>query len=127
MISAGFSGVVAKVDTINMQLVGYVRVGGLPIDVKLSPDGSVFYVTNQGRMGVSVIDPVAMKEIAFIPTGRGAHGLQISRDTKSLYVSNRLEASISVIDFARRSELAKWRISGGGIPDLLHPSPDGLH
>jgi YVTN family beta-propeller protein len=126
MISTEYSGVVAKVDTINMQLVGYVRVGGLPIDVKLSPDGSVFYVTNQGRMGVSVIDPVAMKEIAFIPTGRGAHGLQISRDTKSLYVSNRLEASISVIDFASRSEVAKWRIPGGGSPDMLQLSPDGL-
>src|SRR5216683_1880812 len=90
MISTEYSGVVAKVDTVNMRLAGYVDVGGLPIDVRLSPDGTVFYVTNQGRMGVSVVDPVAMKEIQFIPTGRGAHGLQVSRDTNLLYVSNRL-------------------------------------
>ena len=124
MISTEYSGVVAKVDAINMKLVGYVWVGGLPIDVKLSPDGTLFYVTNQGRMGVSVIDPVALKEIQFIPTGRGAHGLQISRDTKSLYVSNRLEGSISVIEFASRSVVAKWRIPGGS-PDMLQLSPDG--
>jgi YVTN family beta-propeller protein len=125
MISAEYSGVVARVDVVNMKLDGFVRVGGLPIDVKLSPDGRYFYVTNQGRMGVSVIDPVAMKEIQFIPTGRGAHGLQVSRDTKSLYVSNRLEGSFSVIDFATRTEVAKWHIPGGGSPDMLQLSPDG--
>jgi YVTN family beta-propeller protein len=125
MISTEFSGIVAKVDTINMQLAGYVRVGGLPIDVRLSPDGTYFYVTNQGRMGVSVIDPVALKEVQFIPTGRGAHGLQVSRDTKSLYVSNRLEGSISVIDFATRSVVAKWVVPGGGSPDMLQLNPDG--
>ncbi len=125
MISTEYSGMVAKVDIVNMRLVGSVHVGGLPIDVRLSPDGSVFYVSNQGRMGVSVIDPVAMREIQFIPTGRGAHGLQISRDTKSLYVSNRLEGSFSVIDFATRSVVAKWYIPGGGSPDMLQISPDG--
>jgi YVTN family beta-propeller protein len=125
MISTEYSGLVAKVDTVNMKLVGYVQVGGLPIDVKLSPDGTVFYVTNQGRMGVSVVDPVAMKEIQFIPTGRGAHGLQVSRDTKSLYVSNRLEGSFSVIDFATRQVVAKWYIPGGGSPDMLQLNPEG--
>jgi len=125
MISTEYSGVVAKVDTVNMRLDGYVRVGGLPIDIKLSPDGTLFYVSNQGRMGVSVIDPVAMKEIQFIPTGRGAHGLQVSRDTHLLYVSNRLEGTFSVIDFATRREVSKWPIPGGGSPDMLQLNPDG--
>ncbi len=119
MISTEYSGVVAKVDTVNMRLAGYVDVGGLPIDVRLSPDGTVFYVTNQGRMGVSVVDPVAMKEIQFIPTGRGAHGLQVSRDTNLLYVSNRLEGTISVIQFSTRRVVTKWTIPGGGSPDML--------
>jgi YVTN family beta-propeller protein len=125
LISTEYSGVVAKVDVNTMSLVGYVRVGGLPIDVRLSPDGTLFYVTNQGSMGVSVIDPVAMKVVQFIPTGRGAHGLQVSRDTKSLYVSNRLEGSISVIDFATRTVIAKWHVPGGGSPDMLQLNPEG--
>ena len=125
MISTEYSGVVARVNVLTMRLDGYVRVGGLPIDVKLSPDGRYFFVTNQGTMGVSVIDPVAMKVIQFIPTGRGAHGLQISRDTKSLYVSNRLEGSFSVIDFATRTVVAKWFIPGGGSPDMLQLNPAG--
>ncbi len=123
LASTEYGGVVVKVDTVAMEVVGSVRVGGLPIDVRLAPDGSVFYVTNQGRHGVSIIDPGAMKEIRFLPTGRGAHGLQVSRDTKSLYVSNRLAGSISVVDFATRRVTATWTI--GGSPDMLQVSPDG--
>jgi YVTN family beta-propeller protein len=118
-----YSGVVVKVDTVNMEMTGAAIVGGLPIDVRVSPDGSVFYVANQGRHGVSVVDPVAMKEIQFLPTGQGAHGLQVSRDTRSLYVSNRLAGSISVIDFATRRVTATWNV--GGSPDMLQLSPDG--
>lgn len=125
LISTEWSGVVAKVDVNKMELAGYIPVGGLPIDIRLAPAGDVFYVTNQGRMGVSVIDPIAMKEIQFIPTGRGAHGLQVSRDTKYLYVSNRLEGSISVIDFATRSVATKFYVPGGGSPDMLQLNPDG--
>ena len=125
MISTEYTGHVVKIDVNAMRMVGSVYVGGLPIDVKLSPDGNDFYVTNQGRMGVSVIDVASMKEVQFIPTGRGAHGLQVSRDTKSLYVSNRLEGSVSVIDFATRTVTAKWRIPGGGSPDMLQLNPEG--
>jgi YVTN family beta-propeller protein len=118
-----FDGFVVKVDTVTMTIAGQAEVGGLPIDVRLAPDGSVFYVTNQSRDGVSIIDPIAMKELAFIPTGRGAHGLVVSRDTQSLYVSNRLEGSISVIDFGSRRVRAKWMT--GGSPDMLQVSADG--
>ncbi len=123
MASTEWSGMVAKVDTVAMELVGAVRVGGLPIDVRLSPDGSLFYVTNQGRHGVSIIDAVAMKEIGFLPTGRGAHGLAVSRDTKSLYVSNRLAGTISVVDFATRRVRTTWNVAGS--PDMMQVSPDG--
>lgn len=128
MISAEYTGRVMKIDTVKMQYVGDVNVGGCPIDVKLSPDGTLFYVTNQClgvNDGVSVIDPNTMTQIAFIKTGRGAHGLQVSRDTKKLYVSNRLEGTFSVIDFATRTVVAKWQIPGGGSPDMLQLNPDG--
>ncbi len=121
--STEYSGYVAKVDVVEMELTGQSKVGGLPIDVRLSPDGSVFYVANQGRHGVSVLDAITLREIDFLPTGKGAHGFHISRDTKSMYVSNRLEGTISVIDTATRSVRATWRI--GGSPDMMQVSPDG--
>ncbi len=123
LASTEYSGVLVKVDITAMQIAGSLRVGGLPVDVRLAPDGSVFYVANQGRGGVSIIDPVSMKEVGFIHTGRGAHGLQISRNTRFLYVSNRYEGSISVIDFATRQVATTWHV--GGSPDMLQVSPDG--
>lgn len=123
LASSEWSGVVSKVDVEEMKLVDHAEVGGLPIDIKLAPDGSVFYVANQGRMGVSLIDPETMEEVRFIPTGEGAHGLQVSRDAKKLYVSNRLEGTISVIDFATKKVIDTW--TTGGSPDMFQLSPDG--
>jgi YVTN family beta-propeller protein len=122
MVSCESSGMLVKVDVARMKIAGYVRVGGLPLDVRLTPDGKLFYVANQGSNGVSIVDPVAMKVIGFIPTGKGAHGLAISRDTTELFVTNRLAGSISVINLATR-KLTTWRV--GGSPDMIAESPDG--
>ncbi len=123
LASTEFSGMVVKVNTETMSVEGFVKVGGLPIDVRLAPDGTVFFVANQGRHGVSIIDPVAMKEVGFIPTGKGAHGLLVSRNTKSLYVGNRRAGTISVIDLETRELRATWSV--GGSPDMMQISPDG--
>jgi YVTN family beta-propeller protein len=123
LASTEFSGQLVKVDTVTMELAGRLTVGGLPIDVKVSPDGTVAYVTNQGRHGVSIVDPVSMTEIGFLRTGQGAHGLNVSRDAASMYVSNRLDGSITVIDLATRQVRATWKV--GGSPDMLQVSADG--
>jgi YVTN family beta-propeller protein len=121
--STEWSGILVKVDTRTMEITGSLNIGGLPIDVRLAPAGDVFYVTNQGRHGVSIVDPVGMKELAFLPTARGAHGLQVSRDTHFMYVSNRDAGSISVIDVQTRTVVSTWTV--GGSPDMLQISPDG--
>jgi YVTN family beta-propeller protein len=123
MASTEFSGQVVRVNVETMRITGRVEVGGLPIDVKVSPDGRHFYVANQGRHGVSVISAGKLKEVDFIPTGEGAHGLHVSRDAKELYVSNRLAGSISVIDLATRKLSKTWKV--GGSPDMLQISIDG--
>jgi len=123
LISTEFGGRLVKVDVKSMRIVGSLEVGGSPVDVKVAPDGSVFFVANQIRDGVSVVDPVRMREIAFIPTGRGAHGFCVSRDARSLYVSNRLAGTISVLRFATRRIVATWKV--GGSPDMLQVTPDG--
>jgi YVTN family beta-propeller protein len=115
--STEYAGVVVKIDVVKMALVGHVNVGGLPVDARLSPDGKVMFVANQGLNGVSVIDPNTLQILAFISTGRGAHGFQISRDTRKLYVANRLAGTISVIDLATRRVVATWRV--GGSPDMM--------
>lgn len=99
--------------------------GSMPQDVRISPDGKVFFVADMLAAGVHIIDGDRFVEIGFIPTGRGAHGLYFSRDSKVLYCSNRDEGSISVIGVAERKVIQKWTIPGGGSPDMGGVSADG--
>jgi YVTN family beta-propeller protein len=123
LVSCEYSGIVVRINTVRMSISGTIDVGGLPIDVKASPDGKVFYVANQGESGVTMIDPTHLRKIGFMRTGVGAHGFAVSRDAKDLYVSNRIAGTISVISFARRKVVSTWRV--GGSPDMLQVSPNG--
>ncbi|MEA2579496.1 MAG: hypothetical protein QOE83_388 [Actinomycetota bacterium] len=123
MIGCEFDGNVVKVDWKSMKVLDKMNIGGLPVDVKLSPDGKYFYVGNQGTSGVSVIDATRMRQVKFIHTGDGAHGMAISRDTKYLYLTNRLAGTISVISFAQQKVIHTWDV--GGSPDMVQISPDG--
>ncbi|MBN9552534.1 MAG: YncE family protein, partial [Alphaproteobacteria bacterium] len=131
-------GGLAKIDLKNQKVLGHLDLSrmGMPQDVRLSPDGKVFYVADMVNDGVFLVDGDSFKEIGFIPTGIGAHGFVVSRDGKRLYVSNRgshkMEqgkakgpGSVTVIDFATRSVVAQWPIPGGGSPDMGNVSADG--
>jgi YVTN family beta-propeller protein len=125
--SCEFGGAVIKVDVTLQKVLGRLELKdkGMPQDVKLSPDGAVFYVADMESNGVYEIDGESLREIGFIPTGKGAHGLYVSRDSKVLYVTNRGEGSISLIDLASRKVCRKWELPGGGSPDMGGVSADG--
>ena len=122
-----FSGQLLKVDVVHQKVIGTLKMDppGMPQDVKASPNGKVFYVANMEANGVHLVDGDSFKQIGFIHTGKGAHGLYVSRDSKYLYVTNRGEGSITLINFANREIAAKWRIPGGGSPDMGGVSADG--
>jgi YVTN family beta-propeller protein len=128
--SCEFAGKLLKVDVAQQKVISTLDLptaGSQPQDVKLSPDGKVFYVADLKAAGVWEIDGASFKVIGFLPTGSGAHGLYVSRDGKDLYVSNRDAGSISVIDFATRSVVATWHLPGEPGPHLgppMHASPD---
>jgi DNA-binding beta-propeller fold protein YncE len=122
-----FSDELIKVDVQAQKVVGVLTMAGgsIPQDVKLSPDGSVFYVADMGRGGVWKVSGAPFRVLGFIPTGAGTHGLYASRDARFLYATNRAEGSVSVISFATRRVVKKWRIPGGGSPDMGNVSADG--
>ncbi|WP_406384136.1 hypothetical protein [Streptomyces sp. NBC_01618] len=128
IVSCEFSGELLKVDTAKMKVVGQQKLpfkGAMPQDVKLSPDGSTFYIADMIANGVWVLDGKKFTTPKLLRTGKGAHGLYVSRDSKEMYVSNRGEGSISVFDFGRRELVKKWRLPGGGSPDMGGVSSDG--
>jgi YVTN family beta-propeller protein len=132
-----FGGRLAKIDFVGRRVIGYLKLskGGMPQDIRVSPDGTVFFVADMKAGGVFVVDGDRFAEVGFIPTSVGAHGLYPSRDATRLYVANRGsphvyaaprgKGSVSVIDFATRAVVATWPIPGGGSPDMGNVSADG--
>jgi DNA-binding beta-propeller fold protein YncE len=125
LVSCEFSGMIVKVDIRSERVVDtlQLRSGAAPQDVKLSPDGKVFYVADMNSNGVWLVDGANLRVLRFMPTGAGAHGLYPSRDARDLYVTNRGAGSISVISFRTRRIVATWHI--GGSPDMGNVSADG--
>jgi YVTN family beta-propeller protein len=127
-----------KIDLKNQRVLAYLQLSrmGMPQDIRLSPDGKVFYVADMMNDGVFLIDGDSFAEIGFIPTGVGTHGFVVSRDGTKLYVANRGSRNmmrgppkgpggVTVIDFATRSVIAQWPVPGGGSPDMGNVSADG--
>jgi DNA-binding beta-propeller fold protein YncE len=125
--SCEFGGRLVVVDVTRERATGVIalRPAAMPQDVKLAPDGRVFYVADMASDGVWLIDARTFRKVGFVHTGRGAHGLYVSRDSRVLYVSNRGEGSVSVISFRMRRPVAKWTLPGGGSPDMGGVSADG--
>jgi YVTN family beta-propeller protein len=123
-----FSGDLLKVDTVRQAIVGQQHLPAkhaMPQDIKVSPDGSTWYVADMQTSGLWIFNGDTFSTPTFLATGLGAHGLYITRDSKRMYISNRGEGSISIYDFASRSLVAKWQIPGGGSPDMGNVSADG--
>jgi len=123
LFSCEFSGQMVWVDMQHQKVVRSLtlpRQNGSrpkPQDVKISPDGKVFYVADENSNGVFLIDAATLKVLSFLPTGLGAHGLYPSRDSKDLYITNRKGSSVSVLSFATRQVRTVWRIPGSS-PDM---------
>lgn len=130
-------GGLVKIDMVNRKVMGYLRLDphSMLQDIRISPDGKVFYVADMLGDGVFLVDGDSFTKVGFIPTGIGTHGLYPSRDGTKLYVTNRGShkihgpphgpGSISVIDFATRTVEKTWPIPGGGSPDMGNVSADG--
>jgi DNA-binding beta-propeller fold protein YncE len=124
-----FAGRVAVVDVASRTLV---RMIDMPVrhthmgpqDIKLSPDGSRFYVADSDHGGLWVLDGAATQVIGQIPTGMGAHGIYLSRDTTRMFVSNRMGNSVSVLDPRTGAVLTTWSIPDSS-PDMGGVTADG--
>ncbi len=164
LFTCEFAGTLAKVDLTERRVLGYLKLEmpkvrfktvklaanqvwepgeteictvkkGMPQDIRISPDGSRFYVADMHADGVHVVDGATFTQLGFIATGVGAHGLYPSRDGRLLYVANRGShqihgapkgnGSVALIDFATGQVVGRWGIPGGGSPDMGNVSADG--
>jgi YVTN family beta-propeller protein len=129
--SCEFGGSVILMNTAKMKFLAKAKLPTIynhmpmPQDVKLSPDGKTFYIADMASNGIWVMSASYFGKFTFIKTGIEAHGLYVTRDSKYLLISNRGEGSISVLRFSDNKLVAKWKIPGGGSPDMGGISADG--
>ena len=124
-----FAGRVAVVDVASRTLLRMIDMPTRnthmgPQDIKLSPDGSRFFIADSDQGGLWVLDGAAMQVIGQIPLAAGTHGIYPSRDARLLYVSNRLAGSVSVLDANSGEVQTTWPVPGGS-PDMGGVTADG--
>ena len=129
VVSCEFSAQLLLLDVAHRRVTSTLRLPrrfAIPQDVRVSPDGLVFYVADLAGGGVWQIGTARsrLRVLGFLHTGAGAHGLVVSRDGRFLYVANRNAGTVSVVSFRRRRIVGTWRIPGGS-PDMGGVSADG--
>ncbi len=129
-----FSGKLVKLNLKDRTIAGYLTLDkhAMPQDIKLDPEGEMFYVADMASNGVWEVSATTFEKSGFLATGPEAHGLYPSRDSKYLFVSNRGGmgkngnlGSIAVIDFKSRQIVRTWPIPPPSTPDMGGVSNDG--
>ncbi len=138
---------VSVLDAASLKTLTNVRVGKMPHNVQVSPDGKLVWVTNNGEpdqvadvsahkgmaqgdhdaMGkagaIWAIDTATNVVVAKVPVGMHPAHVVVSPDGRFAYVTNGGDNTVTVIDTAARSHVAT--IPVGQFPHGLRFSPDG--
>jgi YVTN family beta-propeller protein len=140
VVTCEFSGELLKIDTLSHKVLGVLHLDprptaphadpmtmgrSVPQDVRISPDGTTFYVADMGTNELRLIDAKTFKQVKVIGMPRMPHGLYPSRDGTRLYISDRGAGKVSVLDLATNRIVDTWTIPGGGSPDMGGVSADG--
>jgi DNA-binding beta-propeller fold protein YncE len=127
VVTCEFSGTLLKVGTTSHRVLGALHFGmsSMPQDIRISPDGSTFYVADMGSDTVRLISARRFKQVGAIHTPMDPHGLYPSRDGRELYVSDRGAGAVSVVSFRTNRIVDTWHVPGGGSPDMGGVSADG--
>lgn len=137
---------VSVIDAASFKVLTPVRVGKMPHNVQLSPDGKFVWVTNNGepdpdpapghpgmnkgehavmgkRGAVWLIDTASDAVVAKIPVGLHPAHVVLTPDGRFAYITNGGDNSVTVVDVAARSVVAT--IPVGKFPHGLRFAPDG--
>ena len=137
---------VSVFDATSFKVLTSVRVGKMPHNVQMSPDGKIVWVTNNGEPdpgamsghqdmnkaahaemakpgAVWLIDTGTDAVIAKIPVGLHPAHVVLTPDGRFAYITNGGDNSVTVIDAAARSVVAT--IAVGKFPHGLRFAPDG--
>jgi DNA-binding beta-propeller fold protein YncE len=126
LVTCEFSGSLLKISTTTHRVLGRLDLGpgSKPQDVRLSPDGRVFYVADMDRDRLLRIGWRHLRVVGSTHMPSMPHGIYPSRDGRRLYVSDRMAGEVSVVSVATNKIVDTWK-APGSHPDMGGVSADG--
>ena len=126
LVTCEFSGSLLKISTTRHRVLGRLDLGpgSKPQDVRLSPDGRVFYVADMDRDRLLRIGWRHLRIVGSTHMPSMPHGIYPSRDGRRLYVSDRMAGEVSVVSVATNKIVDTWK-APGSHPDMGGVSADG--
>ncbi len=118
---------ITVIETATHQVAAVIEVDIGPLDLTVSADGQLVYVTNSESKSISVIDVASLTRRTRIRVPisgeRGPYGVAIHPDGKRLYVTDINGNQVLIVDTARRATIG--RIDVIEDPRSLVISADG--
>ncbi len=126
------------------EVIATIPVGKRPRGIKVSPDGSVFYVALSGSPkcpptmddevceamtadkaadGIAEVNPLTQEVVRILPSGSDPEQFDVNWETGKLYVSNEDTHTATILDLNRGEIL--MTIPTGLEPEGVRLSPDG--
>jgi YVTN family beta-propeller protein len=122
-VANSVSNTVSVIDRVTNAVVATITVGRAPLNVAVTPDGTLAYVANSGSRSVSVIDTLSSKVVATLPVGSSPVDIVLTPDGNHAYVVNYDSNSVSVIDTSTQTVVATVPV--GSNPTRVAITPGG--
>ena len=122
-VANSVSNTVSVIDRATNTVVATITVGRTPLNVAVTPDGTLAYVANSGSRSVSVIDTLSTKVVSTLPVGASPVDIALTPDGSHAYVVNFDSNSVSVIDTSTQTVIATVPV--GSNPTRVAVTPGG--
>jgi len=106
------------------KIIKVIKVGKAPKGVKISPDDTQAYVSNEGSNTISIVDLRNMKVIGNIAVEKAPHNVRFTKNGKKAYVTLQGGAGIGVIDTRQRKMVKVIPVPGITGPHNMDLSRD---
>ncbi len=111
------------VNSASAAVVGSIPLGGQPVGLALTPDGTHLYVAEETANSVAVVDTGSNHVVANVSVGTNPLHIAITPNGRTVYVVNEGSNDVSAISTATKTVTAT--IPVGNYPNALATSPDG--
>ena len=117
---------VSIIDPVTNKVVGVIHGIEVNHGAAAAPDGSRYYISNEGQSTLDVVDTKTLKVIKSIPLSNHPNNISISKDGKRVYVSiARAPGAVDVIDTASMTNAKSIPVNGA--VHNTYVTPDGKY